>query len=1063
MRPLKLTMQAFGSYGEKTTIDFEMPDQNLFLIGGDTGAGKTTIFDAIVFALYGEASSSANKKEGVVLQSQYADYSREPFVELVFAEGTGKDRDVYTVRRVPRHLKLITRGAAKGVGTREIAGTVALMMPDGTEYPQKEADKKIQEIVGLTKSQFMQVAMIAQGEFMELLRAKSDDKKVIFRKLFHTGIYQEIVNELGNRKREKEKDIAVLKTQCQTEAARVKIPEEYECREQILELKKMISEGNLAVICDFMEELRRLTEAVKEEYKKAEKEYKEASKARDQKRDALTGAEDLEKLFQRMEEAERELTVCESRAEEIQKKESLEIQLTGAFEIQKKFCWMNETENRVRETCEMLRENQKKLPELMENTDRAALEAEKAKEAFHKEQENFSRISEKVKAAIDLFVRIEQAKRNIEFKEKVLSKAREEEDSVKKKQEKLEEQEKAWKEQEEKLSGAESRLVIWETNTRESEELAEESNALKKTFKTVEKYRVQREKAQAEYSLAREKYERARDSYEKMRQVFLDSQAGLLARTLEEGKPCPVCGSLQHPSPCQWREEYGDISEESLDELERQKEKFQKKQEELAAEARSSRELAAAKEEDFQEKWARLKEKIIERIPETSETICWEQAEEIIGNRMVSVFEKEAECRKDVELLNKLRKSLKEMETEKEELRAALTSAGKAVGEAETGLAAFRAELLSLSGTTEFSSEEAAEKELRQAEKRRNDCKAVYEKAEKTAELCKDEKKQTEILIDRYTKELPSMQKDLAQKRADYQSEMEKRNLSEDRWKVLAETYREEIPEKLRKEISDYRSQRQASVKLRDSMKEAIGKRKKPILDDLKREAEAAENRFKIAEKNKNIFQSLKKDNQEVYDSLTPKIEERQQALSEHGKLDSLYRMTSGNISGSRMDLETYVQRYYLERILYAANRRFREMSAGQYELRMYDLKKAGEGKNRGLDLMVYSTVTGKEREVRTLSGGESFMAALSLALGLADQIQQSSGSIHLDMMFIDEGFGSLDEHSRNQAVKVLLRMAEGSRLIGIISHVTELKQEIEDQLLVRKDETGSHVRWQIS
>ena len=211
------------------------------------------------------------------------------------------------------------------------------------------------------------------------------------------------------------------------------------------------------------------------------------------------------------------------------------------------------------------------------------------------------------------------------------------------------------------------------------------------------------------------------------------------------------------------------------------------------------------------------------------------------------------------------------------------------------------------------------------------------------------------------------------------------------------------------------------------------------------------------------MIRTLRKDNEEVYQSLRPRMEERRQAVSEHGRLAALYRMVSGNVSGSRMDLETYVQRYYLERILRAANKRFREMSAGQFELRMYGLEKAGEGKNRGLDLMVYSNVTGKEREVRTLSGGESFMAALSLALGMADQIRQSSAAIHLDMMFIDEGFGSLDEHSRNQAVKVLLRMAEGSRLIGIISHVTELKQEIEDQLIVTKDETGSHVRWQIS
>ena len=181
------------------------------------------------------------------------------------------------------------------------------------------------------------------------------------------------------------------------------------------------------------------------------------------------------------------------------------------------------------------------------------------------------------------------------------------------------------------------------------------------------------------------------------------------------------------------------------------------------------------------------------------------------------------------------------------------------------------------------------------------------------------------------------------------------------------------------------------------------------------------------------------------------------------GEAGKTARLLAGNVSGSRMDLETFVQRYYLERILYAANRRFQEMSAGQFEFRMYDLEKAGEGKNRGLDLMVYSAVTGKVREVRTLSGGESFMAALSLALGMADQIQESSAAVNLDMMFIDEGFGSLDEHSRNQAVKVLQEMADGSRLIGIISHVSELKQEIEDQLIVTKDENGSHVKWQIS
>ena len=216
------------------------------------------------------------------------------------------------------------------------------------------------------------------------------------------------------------------------------------------------------------------------------------------------------------------------------------------------------------------------------------------------------------------------------------------------------------------------------------------------------------------------------------------------------------------------------------------------------------------------------------------------------------------------------------------------------------------------------------------------------------------------------------------------------------------------------------------------------------------------------AEENGIIREQLKSD-RDALNALLPKMDERRKTVDDHTKLDNLYRLVTGKVAGSRMDLETYVQRYYLERILYAANLRFSEMSAGQFELRMYDLDKAGEGKNKGLDLMVYSSVTGKEREVRTLSGGESFMAALSLALGMADQIQERSAAVNLDVMFIDEGFGSLDDHSRNQAVRVLMNMAGGSKLIGIISHVTELKQEIDNQLVVTKDDEGSHVRWQIS
>lgn len=239
---------------------------------------------------------------------------------------------------------------------------------------------------------------------------------------------------------------------------------------------------------------------------------------------------------------------------------------------------------------------------------------------------------------------------------------------------------------------------------------------------------------------------------------------------------------------------------------------------------------------------------------------------------------------------------------------------------------------------------------------------------------------------------------------------------------------------------------------------------RKPDIESMQRNIDKLNGRFDEIDKTINERLRILATDEKVLHSLNTQQQQREKTIREHAKLDTLYRIISGNVNKqNKMDLETYVQRYYLRKILAAANRRFEKMTAGQFQLMIKDMDDAGRVKNEGLDLMVYSLVTGKKREVRTLSGGESFMAALSLALGMADQIQEGSGAISLDMMFIDEGFGSLDEHSRGQAVRILKEMAGGDRMIGIISHVTELKQEIDSQLVVTKNETGSSVGWRIS
>ena len=1061
MKPLRLKMQAFGSYGKETTIDFEKVNQNLFLITGDTGAGKTTIFDAIVFALYGEASSSSNKKEGVVLQSQYVSYEYEPFVELVFSERSGEEQEIYTVRRVPRHLKLITRGANKGKA-KENTGSVSLIMPDGMEYPTKETDRKIQEIVGLTKSQFMQVAMIAQGEFMDLLRAKSDDKKVIFRKLFNTEMYQDIVNELANRKRTKEKEIAVLRTQCQSDLGRVCIPEEYES-EKLKELKTQMADGEMSRLSDFLDELELLCNWLNEHTLAAENAYRKAGRDRDAKNEAYTRAEGLLKWFEQLDAAEQKLKECEADKAKTEALLSLISRIRDAYEIQGNYALLEDARKHLKDTKEALENQEKTLPALKEAREKAENTEKESKQIHDQELQNHSKTVEKVEKALEIFDQINVLRMRVEADKKANDAAAKTTKKACETQEKLDQQETKWKAQSEELAETEKKLVIAENKKQEADAVSQEIQEVRALGKQAERCRQIAIKTRDDYAKTTKDYETANAEYEELRRRFLNAQAGFLAEKLEPGKPCPVCGSTEHPHPHQKSVDHVDISEEKLQIMQENVDKLRKKQEQESGESAAANSEYKTRKDTYVESVHKLQARLRRSISSiTEETTVTEMSNalELWKQQTEAELEKLASEEK---LLFQIRENLQKMDAQKKELQEKLEKCRKDEKAAAEKLAASEAELKNMKGSSEFQTKEDAEEALRQSEKARNHAEKIYAKASKEAEVTLNTQKQAEALISRYQHELPE-QKRLADERDSFYIKiMENKKMNEEAWKELVETYSRIAAEEFQQTVTAYAQKKAAAEAGKTAAQNAIGEANRPVLEEIQKEKEAAEAAYLEAEKIYDRLRINNKDNREVLDSLLSKLEERKTLLEEHARIDALYRMTSGNVSGARMDLETYVQRYYLERILYAANRRFQEMSAGQFELRMYDLEKAGEGRNRGLDLMVYSTVTGKEREIRTLSGGESFMAALSLALGMADQIQQNSAAINLDMMFIDEGFGSLDEHSRNQAVRVLQEMAEGSRLIGIISHVSELKQEIEDQLIVNKDENGSYVKWQIS
>ena len=959
MRPLQITLQAFGSYADLTVIDFTKTTENLFLISGNTGAGKTTILDALVFALYGEASSCQNHKEGLILQSQFRPLDgkdlKETFVSLTFEE----NRQHYTVRRVPRQ----ERAKKRGKGVTLINASVTLTLPDGSIYPLKETDAKLRELIGLTKEQFMQIAMIAQGEFMELLRAKSDDKKKIFRKLFHTELYDEIVREVDRRRADCNQNIADMKTQFQTVISRLCLPPDREETGDLQEWKQEIEDGLFLHSEEFLSALQAWNLSLEQEVQTLTQNQAKAQQDRDLCRDAVQAAARLSDLFSHLEENEKERALLKQ--EEEQRLEA-------------------------------------GLPTLEE-------EERQAKLQWEQEAENYHRLRERVEKALALFQQKEDAQKKcslLEQKQKAacltLSNIQEEKNSLQGREEKTSSELQL-------LERASIDLAEFQKQLQRSRELSLQEQNLQLEKKNLLQAESALKEAQETYRRITLSYQQARQTSEQLRSLFLDAQAGLLAASLRDGSPCPVCGSKTHPHPFTLSAQTPLPTESELKSAEKKTEDLRSKQEEASAAA----EAAAATKNERQKTFFSsvqqlfLKANTFCRELEVSfaaasgpaETVQMPEMENAIGMLLSAsaktVHERNEQLKERAKRAEELTSLLHLLREEGKQKDLLLEEARSKAAETEKALSAANSERLLLHASSDFESRSAAEAYLQQAGEKEQAARSRFENAQAGA------KRHADALLATKTK--------------------------------------------------------------KQTLLKEIGDKKRPQTEALQQALCAAEEKLTILTERLQKQSHELQENRYALQELSSSSEARRHIFSEYERLDRLYKQMSGNISGSRMDLETYVQRLYLSKILSSANKRFQEMSGGQYAFRMIRIANAGEGRNKGLDLMVYSSVTGKEREIRTLSGGESFMAALSLALGMADQIQNTSSAVHLDMMFIDEGFGSLDDLARSKSIRVLKEMADSHRLIGIISHVTELKQEIGNQLLITKDEHGSHVKWRIN
>ena len=925
MRPIKLVISAFGPYADRTVIDLDkLGVSGLYLISGDTGAGKTTIFDAITYALFGRASGDS-RDDAKLFRCLNAKPETKTEVDLTFMYA-GK---VYRICRNPEYM----RPKARGEGFTKEAASVTFYYPEssGKQGPtsrsvskEKDVAAAVQEIIGIDRDQFTKIAMIAQGDFMKVLLSSTDERKKIFRKIFKTDKFNALQDALKKRASEMDKLCSDSESTACTMVAQIQCGEESTKLEDLEQQKNLAAQRQIADwqgVCDLVqavitedgESLKKLQLALDESEKRLADMDKELGRAQgfEKTRAALKKAsEELEKILPTLAPLKEAKLAAEGKQP---KRDSLQESITT------------------------LRNSLSEYDKLESYRTQAKLKDGEIKGLETKLKEN--------RDTIDNF------KATITSLEDELSTLG---DAGGKKQELIA--------QNDNLSKRQNDLQKVGRNVKELSTLSEDF-----------------EKAKKAYLAADSDYQKISDDYEAKNRAFLNEQAGIIAETLVENEPCPVCGSTSHPhKACK------SVEAPSQAELERLKKAVS------TAETERNEKSAAASQAKgkFEEKQLAVQSLVqelfgectLEEARERGNTEYAENRDKMAALTLAISKEENREKRKVF-----LEKNIPEKRTELEKLQTSSTELEKQISGLKAEVQSCAASAEELSKKLAFESKAVAEKQIRETQAALDNSKRELEKATKEFNEC--EKRVNELNAGKAT--LASQlegapEYDLAALQAG-------RNQAAEAHNALAH---------LQNEVSARLAQNTRCL-------EEIGKTVGALGEQLRKRA----------------------------------------------WIKNLSDTANGGLSGQgKVMLETYVQASYFDRIVSRANIRFRILSNGQYEL-VRRIEAANNRSQSGLDLNVLDHSSGKQREVKTLSGGESFLASLSLALGLADEVQSSAGGIQLDTMFVDEGFGSLDDESLKLAINTLQSLAGENRLVGIISHVNELEHKIDKIVRVKKDE----------
>jgi len=1044
MKPIKLVMSAFGPYANKTELSFEpFSGHGLYLITGDTGAGKTTIFDAIAFALYGEASGSTRTAD--TLRSDFADAQTPTYVEFTFLHKNKK----YKITRNPRH----ERPKKNSDGYTFKSADASLILPGGDVISgYKETTIRITELLGITYQQFKQIAMIAQGEFLKLLLADSKERGDIFRRVFNTELYQNVQKILKEKEKEARQNCENSKNSILQYFSNISYPTD----DNSSDLLAKLNEKNIFDASKICAELEKFIAKDMKKNSEFKNKIAKIEKEIESYISVIAQAQYDNKAINDLKEAKLAQSKLISRKDEMNENKIIISKAEKAWYMVKPseltYITEKQTEQKLKHEIESLEtevNEQKNEIQILKNN----YLNEQKKESL---RSDLAIKVDQLKNALPLYDAVDELIKNKSDFESELNLLTEEIKQLSLKKDETLNQKTVLITELEKLEDIELKLSESKQNLNILKKSKAGLNDIEEKLKKLKELQTQYSKLQNEYIKAQELYNETNEKYLTMEAAFLNEQAGILAAGLKDGLPCPVCGSLRHPNKAVRSETAPNENKlkKAKRECEQQNQnmhsaskKAASKEAEIKIETENIYNAAKEYFSDFDINCAieDLTLRINDSAKETEKKI--NNTNSVIKN-LIKKCEFKAECKENLSALEQTFTEIENAKTLKEKYK----------NDTVLKLACITAELNIKQSSLKYPKREDVLKDIEICNTKLEEMRALlktaennYRSAEKIYEknqaLLKDKK---ERLIGSAFKSSEAL-KEYNQKILDsgFADEEQYRNA------LISEKDIETLKELTENYDSELKCMNQDIIRLTEQTKD---KNYKDIVQIEKNKL--------CLEKEKEELDNIKQEiiarlgvNKPIAASLKKAVNEMQANEKEYLLISNLSKTANGELAGKqKLAFEQYVQAAYFNQILSEANVRLRMMTNNRFEL--YRRSEAIDFRSQtGLEIDVMDNFTGRLRSVKSLSGGEAFKASLALALGLSDIIQRNAGGIEIDALFIDEGFGSLDPESLDQAINTLKKLVPGNRLIGIISHVNELKERIEKQIVILKSNAGSSIK----